>query len=178
MPDYTPEQLAELGQVMLELSTSPKTRITTLESIKSIKPELSIPELDARMRAEEALKPMQARLEEMEKREREREVAERVAAGRKAALKVEGVKSADLEAIEKLMVEKHIPSHETAAELFAAQNRVAVPTTSHMRPPGRFETQKLPNAETLKEFGGNLRAYQRDQAYRAIDELRGRRFTS
>ena len=169
----SPEDVQALAELAQALATNPETRNGFLGLTKKINPDAHIPEIDIPASFQASMAPQLDRLKQLETAQAKRDMEDRVRASRESALKVKGVSDADMGDIEKLMLEKRIPDHATAAEFLVAQRRSAEPTPSMTRP--RQPADVIPKLPDLKEFGGNLQDYARQQAYAAIDELRGRR---
>lgn len=167
----TPEEIAALAELSSSLMADPKTRSGMLRLTKMANPGANIPEIDIPDQLANAFKPQLERLAHLEKQVQERDAEERVRKSRKDALAVSGVSRDDLPAIEKLMVEKKIPDHKTAAEFFNMQRKSAEPTPSNTQ----NRTFGMPKTPDLKEFGGNMQAWAKNTAAGVIDELRGRR---
>jgi len=169
----SPEDVQALAELAEALATNPNTRHGFLGLTKKINPGANIPEIDIPASLQASMAPQLDRLKQLEEAQAKRDMEDRVREARAAALKVKGVSDDDMPAIEKLMLEKRIPDHATAAEFLAATRRSAEPTPHMTRP--RMPADVIPKLPDLKEFGGNLQDYARQQAYAAIDELRGRR---
>lgn len=162
----TAEEIQALAELAEQLSSNPKTRMGFLNMTKQANPDAHIPEIDTMHRVGAALKPYLEKIDSLQKRVDEQDLRGRVSAQRREALSVKGVTRDDIPAIEKIMTEKHIPDHKTAAEFHVMQQRAAEPTASTL--PGARRTFGAPVMPT-KDF--NPRA----EAYAAIDEMRGRR---
>ena len=167
----TAEEIASLAELSANLMNDPKTRAGMLRLTKMANPAANIPEIDIPDSIASAFKPQLDRLAQLEKQVQERDAEDRVRAARKKALEIQGVTRDDIPAIEKLMVEKQIPDHKTAAEFLAMQRKSAEPTPAA----GAARTFALPKTPDLKEFGGNMQAWARKNAFDVIDQLRGRR---
>lgn len=168
-----PSEIEALASLAESLSSNPATRQGFLRLTKQVNPTANIPEIDTIDRVAAGLKPHLDRLKELEQKQLQRDVMDRIQAGRERALQVSGVTAADMPAIEKLMQERQIPDHATAAEFHAMQQRAAEPTAASFSHQSRtFGAPQMPDA---KEFGGNLQTWSRNQAYATIDEMRGRK---
>lgn len=166
--DIPDEQTRELARLARALANNPETRMTFLRMTKKIDPATPIPELDVLDRVQGAVKPHLEKLEALEKKLLEKEVMEKVSAKRNA-LRESGHTQADIDAIEKIMVEKQIPDHATAAEFFKMQRQVAQPTPAHL------QVTRLPvDKAAIKEAGG-IRKWGQNEAHTAIDDLRAGR---
>lgn len=157
------EAIADLAALAKGLSDNPKTRGKFLGLMKEADPSLSIPEVDIPARVQERVQPHLDRLAKLERDANEREIRETIRE-RRAALLKKGLSEADIPEVEKLMVEKGISSHETAADFLLAQRQSAPPT------PSTFSQPSIPKPD-LKAMGGNINAWARNEATNAIADL-------
>lgn len=167
----TAEEIQSLAELSASLMNDPKTRAGMLRLTKMANPAANIPEIDIPDSIASAFKPQLDRLAQLEKQVQERDAQDRVRSARKNALEVQGVSKEDIPAIEKLMVDKQIPDHKTAAEFLQMQRKSAEPTPAA----GVNRTFGMPKTPDLKDFGGNMQAWARKNAFDVIDQLRGRR---
>ena len=165
------EALAELANA---LGNNPATRLDFLRLTKKANPTANIPEIDIPIGLQGAMKPHLDRLAQLEAQAVERDTRDRITSQRKQALSVSGITEADMPAVEKLMTDRKILDHTTAAEFHVAQRRMAEPTPSSLTGLRTFGKPVMPD---LAAFQGNLQAHARNEAYAAIDQLRGRRAT-
>ena len=159
----SPEAIADLAMLAKGWSDNPKTRGQFLGLMKQADPTLSIPELDIPANIGGALKPHLDRLAKMENELAERGIRDTINA-RRAALTGKGISEKDIPEIEKIMVEKGIQSHDTAAEFFLAQRNSAPPT------PSSFSQPTIPKPD-MKAMGGNVGAWARSEATSAISDI-------
>lgn len=156
--------LAMLGK---QLAGNPETRTAYLGLAKKVNPHLSIPEVDVPVMMDAKLAEERQKREALEqqmmKEKIEREVKER----RDALMQSKGLSKEDVAEIEKLMVEKNIASHETAADFYKMQKQTATPTPSF----SGFGSQQVPKPD-LKEFGGNIGQWARNEAAATIHGIR------
>ena len=138
--DYDPETLAnrlagELRatkpskELLDQIGANPKTRTSLLRLMKTVKPDLPIPELDAAEPVLEAVNAINKRLDDKEKAEqdaaatRDKEASERAAKSDidkgRAMLRKRGYQDEGIEKIESLMQERGNPDYEAAEALFA-----------------------------------------------------------
>jgi hypothetical protein len=167
----TAEEIQALAELAESLGNNPKTRAGFLRGVKALNPDANIPEIDIPASLGHVVKEAFGRIEATEKKQAEIDARERIREQRKKALD-KGVSAEDMPEIEKLMVEKQIPDHGTAAEFFKMSQRSAEPTPSSLQT--RSFAPVLPD---LKAFGGSLKEYGRVQARAVVDEFRGRRST-
>jgi hypothetical protein len=166
------EDIQALAELANTLSTNPKTRHGFLSLTKVANPESSIPEIDIPAALRQQLTPYIEKIDALTKAKEERDMRDRIEERRREII-AKGVSLSELPAIEKLMVDKGIASHDTAVEHYRMAQRAAEPTPAMANiGPRRFDAPKLPD---LKAFGGDQKAYSYSSAYSVIDELRGRK---
>ena len=164
----TPEAVADLAALAKGLSDNPKTRSQFLGLLKQADPNIAIPEIDIPNRVAAGVKPYVDKIAALEAKQLEREVADRISAQRQSLMSDKGLSKADVDAVEKLMVEKGITSHETAADFLLAQRQAAAPTPST----GGFSQPSMPKPD-IKSMGvgGNLNSWARNKATETITEF-------
>ena len=165
------EALAELANA---LGSNPNTRMDFLRLTKRANPGASIPEIDIPVGLQSSMQPHLDRLAQLEAKALQRDTRDNILSQRREALSVKGITEADIPAVEKLMTDRKILDHKTAAEFLSAQQRLAEPTPSSTAGSRTFGKPVLPD---LTAFKGNMQAHARSEAYAAIDQLRGRRAT-
>src|SRR5258706_1781767 len=124
LEDCSQEQIDRMAEMYQAIITNPETREMALRATKIVNPKLAIPELDSKVAIEAAVKPVQERLDAMVADKLRQEAEDRVHTARKN-LKAQGYSDEDVTAIEKVMVDDKIASHETAAKFYSAQQRLA-----------------------------------------------------
>ena len=117
----------ELAALAKKLSNDPATRKDFLRLVKKHNPAQPIPELDVEDRISALAAPHIQKVAKLEADLLKRDVAGRIEEKR-SALREQGYSRDDVAAIEKLMVEKQIPSHDTAASYFKMEKQTATPT--------------------------------------------------
>lgn len=158
----TPEQADLLGKAEAMLQDS-KVRGNFLGLMRDRFPEVPIPEVDISRGFQATIEAQEKRLQEMEAKEREREVQARVAQGRASALKVSGIAENDLPEIEKMMTEKGIADHVTAATYLSQSRQLAggsVPAGEGKKK----STEPNPFVEAREKFGGDIREWSKAEA--------------
>jgi hypothetical protein len=158
------EAIAEIAGLAKSLSDNPKTRGEFLTLLKKADPNVSIPEVDIPARLHAGLQPTLDRLTKMEQEANERSIRDTIKDRRELLVTSKGINREDIPAIEKLMVEKGISSHETAAEFFMAQRNSAPPT------PSDFSQPAVPRPD-MKAMGGNIGVWARNEATSAISDI-------
>ena len=168
----TEQEIAALAELSAQLSSNPKTRAGFLQLSKMANPDAAIPEVDIPVQVKAMMAEGLKRVEAAEKKVSDMELERSITARRENLLSDNkfGITKKDLPEIERLMLEKHIPDHETAAEFYAMQRKAAEPTPSNARQSVREQT--MPTVD-LKPFKGSINDWARNAAKNALDEIRG-----
>lgn len=161
-----PETTKQLARISRDLANDPATRKDYLRLLKKQNPNQAIPELDLEAQMENFAKPHVERVTRLEQEILKRDLEKRIESQRQA-LRDQGYSADEVTAIEKMMVEKKIPSHETAADYFRLQRASAVPTTQPRGLPNTLPVDK----KTIKEAGG-IRRWSLTEAHKAADDIR------
>ena len=157
------DELAALAQTLAE---NPDTRKEFLRMTKRVKPDLPIPELDIEDYTNKAVNKSELRVQALESKLRERDAIEELQKRRNSLMKKGLISNeSEIDDVEKIMLERGINNHETAAEYHAWMKQAAVPTSSGYNP------------SAVKQF--NLGAYwknpsaaARNEAMNALNDLR------
>jgi hypothetical protein len=157
------DELAQLAQTLAE---NPDTRKEFLRMTKRVKPDLPIPELDIEDYTNKAVNKSEERVQALEAKLRERDAVEELQKRRNSLMKKGLISNeSEIDDVEKIMLERGINNHETAAEYHAWMKQAAVPTSSGYNP------------SAVKQF--NLGAYwknpsaaARNEAMNALNDLR------
>ena len=160
------EAQAELAALAKTLAEDPKTRKTFLQLTKQVRPDVPIPEIEIEERTNAVLQEANSKVEKLEKALRDKEAREELQKRRDALIKKGLIDSEDeIKDVEKVMVEKGIANHETAAEYHAWMKQAAAPTPSQFPQPvmSKFNT---------KDFMKNPTGAARDAAHAALMEFR------
>lgn len=175
LEDYTPEQIAQMASTYQAILNDPATREIGLRVTKKVNPKLSIPEIDLKDATHGALKERDSKIEALENQMRERDARDRIERERQA-LRSDGLTQDDVDAIEKIMMDEHIPSYQTAAKYYKAQRQVSVPTPETYRGSGAG-SYSLPEdpMKALKGGKNALRSYALNSASEALNDLRSGR---
>ena len=122
------DELAALAQTLAE---NPDTRKDFLRMTRKVKPDLPIPELDIEDYTHRAVTRSEDRVQALEAKLREKEAIEELNSRRQSLMK-KGLISNESEVgdVEKIMLERGITNHETAAEYHQWMKQAAVPTSS------------------------------------------------
>lgn len=166
LEDISFEQRDELARLMKDLSDNPNTRKEVLRLTKQVRPDLTIPELEIESSTKAAFDKAEQRVQALEAKLREKDALAELQR-RRDALKEKNLVGSDkdVEEVEKLMLEKNIANHETAAEYWAWMKQSAAPTPSSYNPSaiGKFD---------LSSYWKNPQTAARNEAAKALAELR------
>ena len=166
LEDLSIEQRDELALLAKEMSDNPATRKEMLRLTKKLRPNLNIPELEVEDYADKRTAKAEERVEMLEAKLREKEALEELQKRRDRLIKKGLAQSdEDIEQIEKIMLEKKISDHETAAEYFDWMKQAAEPT------PSGYNPSPL-KGFNLSEYWKNPVTGARNEAAKALQELR------
>jgi hypothetical protein len=155
--------LAALAQTLAE---NPETRKDFLRMTKRVKPDLPIPELDIEDYTHRAVSRSEDRVQALEAKLREKEAIEELQKRRQSLMK-KGLISNESEVgdVEKIMLERGITNHETAAEYHQWMKQAAVPTSTGYNPSAVKQFD-------LNKYWKNPAAAARNEAMNALNDLR------
>ena len=160
------EAHAELAALAKSLAEDPKTRKQFLQLTKQVRPDVPIPEIEIEERTNAVLETANKRVESLEAKLRAKDAKEELER-RRTNLRTKQLAESDedIADIEKLMIEKGIANHETAAEYHSWMKQAAAPTPSQFPSPvmSRFNTQ---------DYMKNPVGAARDAAHAALAEFR------
>ncbi len=165
LENYSPEAIEELAALSKRLSEDPKTRKSFLRLAKEVNPDLPVPELEMEEVVNQRVSASEQRVADLEKQLRAREVRDELNR-RRNKLKESGYVQSDddILEIEKLMTEKGIANHETAADYWRHMKQSAVPTPGYPTP--------VMSRMDVKGYMKNPVAAARENAAAALAELR------
>ncbi len=167
LEDISMEQRDELAALAKQLAENPDTRKDFLRLTKKAKPDLPIPELEIEDATHREFSKANERVEQLEQRLRERDARDKLNEARQQLIsKGFARNNEDIEQIEKVMLEKNIPNHETAAEYWKWMSQTAAPT-----PATTYNPSTLAKFD-LSKYQKNPVAAARDEAFKALNELR------
>jgi hypothetical protein len=146
----TPEAIQGLALTAKSMLENPATRRETLALVKRVDPSQNIPEIDLPAQFTTMLDEERAARKKIEDEMRDDRIRREVN-DRRETIMSKGIAREDVEKVEKLMTERGIVNHETAAEFYQAQQHMATPT-----PPAHLAYQplELPKFDLTK---GNIR---------------------
>jgi hypothetical protein len=166
LEDISLEQRDELALLMKELAENPTTRKEALRLTKKVRPNLPIPELELEDYTEQKVTAAEERVLQLEAKLKEKEAREELQKRRDRLIKKGLAQSEeDIESIEKIMLEKKISDHETAAEYFDWMKQAATPT------PSGYNPSPLKGFD-LNNYWKNPVQGARNEAAKALQELR------
>ena len=180
LEDLTADQLLARARelegserLLKSLSTNPATRETIQRAIKAVNPNVSIPELDSRDAMQKALDEEREERKKLEMKVMEREARDNVRERREQIRKKYNLTDADVEAVEKMMVDdKEVNwTHDAAARVYIASRQSATPTPASYKSP----TYEMPEKDIWGKGIGNKAALDRiglDEAFKAANEIR------
>jgi len=157
------DELAALAQTLAE---NPETRKDFLRMTKRVKPDLPIPELDIEDYTHRAVSKSEERVQALEAKLREKEAVEELQKRRTSLMKKGLISNeSEIDDVEKIMLERGINNHETAAEYHAWMKQAAVPTSSGYNPSAVKQFD-------LNKYWKNPSAAARNEAMNALNDLR------
>ena len=148
------------------LSSNSKTRDQFLNLTKTANPDLNIPEVDIPFKMQGMLDAEAKKREELENKIRENEIRQQIKENRAQLAKTKGLSEEQVQEVEKMMTEKGILNHDTAADFYLSQQKSATPT------PSTFSgSQQVPKPD-MKQFNGNITQWARNEANTMIGQIR------
>jgi hypothetical protein len=160
------EAQQEFAMLAKSLFEDPRTRKPFLKLTQQVRPDVAIPEIEIEERTNTVLQQAEDRVKSLEDKLRAKEAKEELMKRRDTLVKKGLVESEDeIKEVEKIMVEKGIANHETAAEYHSWMKQAAAPTPSQFPQPvmSKFNT---------KDFMKNPVGAARDAAHAALHEFR------
>jgi len=164
LEDLSFEQRDELAMLAKQLADNPQTRKEFLRMTKQVKPEMSIPELEIEDYTNKKVTAAEERVMRLEAQLRDRDAREELEKRRAKLNRSEK----EIAEIEKVMLEKGMTNHETAAEYFDWMNQAAAPTPNSAM---GYNPSAL-NKFDLSKYWKNPQMGARDEAAKALSELR------
>src|SRR5574337_144780 len=158
--------IAELASLAKSLADDPKTRKSFLKLTKEVRPDVSLPELEMENTISEQLASRDTRIKDLETSLAERSVMDDLEAKR-GILRKRGADPDEIVEIEKLMVEKGIADHDTAADYFVWKKQAEEANA-------RATQNSMPKqiVSPFKDFFANPIQRAREEAYKALNENR------
>jgi len=164
LEDISLEQRDELALLMKELAENPATRKEALRLTKKVRPNLPIPELELEDYTEKKVNAAEDRVNALEAKLREKEALTELEKRRSKLVK-RGLSNEEIEEVEKVMLEKKIHDHETAADYFDWMKQAATPTPMGYNPSAMSKFD-------LSKYWKNPTQGARNEAAQALMDLR------
>jgi hypothetical protein len=166
LENYSPEAISELAALSKRLSEDPATRKDFLRLTKKVHPDLPVPEIEMEEATNARVSAAEKRVMELEAKLRQKEVKEELAK-RRNSLKEAGLvqSESDIKEIEKIMTEKGIANHETAADYWKWMKESATPVSSGF-------PQPVMSRMDIQGYMKNPVGAARENAAAALAELR------
>ena len=155
-------EISDADYELLQLSKTAlggKTRMKALRVFKEASPDTILHEVDTEDRIAAALNPLQEENKKL-REDLDKRTTTELLEKKRAAIAAKGL---DVSAVEKIMVERGIQNHETAAEFLAMNSRPAAPATATWD-----RSATVPSNDGLKK---NPAAWAREEASKVITEL-------
>jgi septal ring factor EnvC (AmiA/AmiB activator) len=166
LENLSPEARDELAALAQRLADNPETRKDFLRMTKKVNPDLPIPELEIDDRTNSAINQMRQENDSIRAQLKAKEAQEMLDKRRQSLVKKGLVDNEDeIDAVEKLMLEKKIADHETAAQYHQWMKQAAVPTPSGYQPSAVKQFD-------LNKFWKNPANAAREEAVRALNDVR------
>lgn len=162
----TPEAISGLALLAKGLSENKETRHAFLNLTKQMNPELNIPEVDIPLQMQGLMEAERKKREELENKIRESEVRDQIKERRATLMTDKKLSFEQVQEVEKMMTEKGIVNHDTAAEFYLSQQKLASPT-----PSTGFGVNTVPKIDAT-QFGGNIAQWSRNEANQLISDFR------
>jgi hypothetical protein len=177
LEDLPTEVRDELAKLARDLSENPDTRKDFLRLTKKARPNLPVPEIEIDDRTSKALGEANDKVSKLEQKIMERDAVEALAQRRQKLIKDGKAQNDDeVSEIEKIMLDKKIADHDTAADYFRYMREAAKPAAPMYSP-------QVLNQGTRKElspYWKNPTFAAREEAAKALDDIRkkGARLTA
>jgi hypothetical protein len=166
LEDLTPEARDELALLAKQLAENPKTRKNFLRLTREARPDMPIPEIEIEDRTTQAFQQADQRVQSLEAKLHQQDALNELERRRRALLKKGLVDSEEeISQVEKVMLDKGITNHESAAEYWKWMRQSAEPT------PIGYNSNPL-NGFDLNKYWKNPVKAARDNAVQALSELR------
>jgi hypothetical protein len=168
LENLSPDARDELAALAQQLAENPRTRRDFLRMTKQVKPDLPIPELDIEDYTNRAVSRSDERVQALEAKLAEKDAQAELDRRRQSLMKKGLIDSeSDVGEVEKIMLERGITNHETAAEYHQWMKQAATPTPSSYNPStiSKFD---------LSSYWKNPVTAARNEAAKALNDLRKR----
>ena len=167
----------ELAKLARDLSENPDTRKDFLRLTKKARPNLPVPEIEIDDRTSKALGEANDKVSKLEQKIMERDAVETLAQRRQKLIKDGKAQNDDeVSEIEKIMLDKKIADHDTAADYFRYMREAAKPAAPMYSPQVLNQGMR----KELSPYWKNPTFAAREEAAKALDDIRkkGARLTA
>lgn len=173
LEDLPVEVRDELAKLARDLSENPETRKDFLRLTKKARPNLPVPEIEIDERTNRALGEANDKVSKLEQKLMERDAQEALTQRRQKLIK-DG-KAADddeVQQIERVMLDKKIADHDTAADYFRFMREAAKPAAP------MYSSQVLDSStrKGLTPYWKNPTMAAREEAAKALGDIRKKGF--
>jgi len=159
----------EMAALTRDLSNNKETRNEFLRLTKKVRPDLTVPEVEIEDRIATIESKSTEKIRELENKLREKDSLDELNRRRRSLLDKKKVeKIDDVTEVEKIMLEKGITNHETAADYWSYMRQAATPTPTGYNANVMDKTAR----ETLSKYWKNPQVAARDEASKALQEIR------
>lgn len=159
----------EMAALTRDLSNNKETRGEFLRLTKKVRPDLSVPEVEIEDRIATIESKSSERIRELENKLKEKDSLDELNRRRRDLLDKKKVeKMDDVKEVEKIMLEKGITNHETAADYWSYMRQAATPTPTGYNANVMDKTAR----DTLSKYWKNPQVAARDEASKALQEIR------
>lgn len=159
----------EMAALTRDLSNNKETRNEFLRLTKKVRPDLTVPEVEIEDRISTIESKSTEKIRELENKLREKDSLDELNRRRRSLLDKKKVeKIDDVTEVEKIMLEKGITNHETAADYWSYMRQAATPTPTGYNANVMDKTAR----ETLSKYWKNPQVAARDEASKALQEIR------
>jgi hypothetical protein len=172
LEDLSFETRDELARLARTLAENPDTRKDFLRLTKKAQPGLNIPELEIEESVTRHASASEARIQMLEAKLQEKDALAELDRRRQSLMKAGKIRSEDeIQEVEKVMLEKGITNHETAADYHRWMKEAAAPTASSFN----MNVLDTKARDVLQGYWKNPQRAARDEAFKALAELRNPR---
>lgn len=160
----------QLADLIAKISSDPRTRKTVIKAIKEVEPNWQVP---ADVIADDLREETDAKLAEIRQEAESRRIRDDLERKRRRVADKYGEDA--VQAIEKDIMQKHgIADYDLAARVYAAEQPPPDRERRDQESPRHGATFQVPQID-LNEYMRNPRKAALDEAYRVVDEFRGRK---
>lgn len=169
LTDAQQASLLQIGGLAQHLwNKDPEFKREFQKAAKTHIPGLSVPEVEARQAAEDAIKPHVEETRKLRAELERRDITDRTEREWQKVYQSGQVSESDRPEVEKLMTERLIGDIGTAAEFYSTQRRLATPRSAST-------PMRIPSGENFKGLLRDPQRWSREEAYKAVAEIEAAR---